>query len=214
MTEIIVPEMYGAVKEAIAAYKNELESLLQQEEQLNAELEEMQSKMVENNLSREVAGVSEKVYLLAENQEISSRSRLIESILEELQEEKHLLKVKYMDIYRTAAGEAEEVKRQFNINSILDRHLLALFTEITSIANQMKAQHMEIFDDMAEVFADERINTEYRNARYKFTRDGYKLSYFESRSDLLKKDHISYALSGYMHPTFENLKTKEAVSNG
>lgn len=213
MAEIMVPEMYTKTKEAIATYKVELVKLLQQEDQLKAELEILQDEIVENTLAKEVAGVSEKVYLLAENQEISSRSRIIESVLDELTEEKHLLKVKYMEIYRHTLGDDGAVSRQFNVNTIVDTHLSAMFSEITSIATQMRNQHMEIFDDMEEVFADERINQEYRNARYKFTRDGYKLPYFENRSNLLKKDHINYALGGYLHPDFSNMKPREAVSH-
>ena len=213
MAEIIVPDLFTETKKAIAAYKAEAEELQRQEDQLKAELEDLQNQMVENTLAKETAEVSEKIYLLTENNGISKRSRVTESVLDELQEEKHALKIKYMEIYQKATGEASAVKQQFNISNLVDRHLSAMFTEITSISNQMKQQYMEIYDDMAEVFADERINQEYRNARYKFTRDSYKLSYFENRSNILKKDHISYSLEGYFHPDFNSLKPKEAVSN-
>lgn len=206
--EIIVADLFVETKKAVAAYKVEAGLIEQQEEELNAEVEALQQELTENILSQENAGVSERVYFKIRGKEIAARSEIIHKVLDELEEEKHALKVKYLGIYRNSLGVDGAVSRQYNVNEMVDRHVYALFTEICSISKQMQEQNAAMYPDLSEVFADERINEEHRNARYGFTHDSYKMPYSEAKNAVIHKQDVFYALSGYMPPEIAIRKPK------
>lgn len=206
--EVIVPDLFVETKQAVAAYQAEMQLLNLQENELSAELEALKKEMTENILSQEYGTVSDKVHFKIRGKEISSRANIINSVLEELAEERHMLKLKYVSIYRQSLGVDGNVKRQFNGNEIVDRYLWEMLSELTSIGQQMGKQYREMYDDMAEVFQDEKVKKEIRNVQYTFTSESYRPEFWNNSNTVLHKQNVLLATGGSMPPNFK--KPKEA----
>lgn len=215
MTEkITVSDLFVEAKKAVTAYQAEVQLLEAQEEELTAELEVLQQEMIQNVLDQEGANVSDRVYLRMRGKEISVRSDIIATVLAELEEERHGLKLKYVSVFTAALAEDRKNSPSYSakVQEIVDGHLYAALEEVADISTQIAQQHSAVAGGINEVFLDEQANEVHRNLRYRFGWESYKPSFSNLGKTVMNRHHVDYATGGAIHPDFKSKKPK-AVSN-
>ncbi|MGG0788279.1 hypothetical protein ABE132_06005 [Peribacillus simplex] len=161
--ELKVKDLFVETKKVVNEYKKEAELLDQQEQELNAELEALQAEMTAIMMDMETAGVSDKIYLKIRQKEIVSKTKIIGTILEELQEEKSALTVKYAPAVKEAIGKDRKTKSQdnYDVTEIVNRHLYEMFKEVAEAGEAMQSQYRAIEHDVLDVFEDEAVKEQY-----------------------------------------------------
>lgn len=216
MTEkIIVPDLHVEAKKAVAAYQAEVQLLDAEEQELNAELELLQQEMTENMMAQEGANVSDRVYLRMRGKEISVRADIVASVLSELQEERHELKLKYVPIFDKAvsADSIGNPSYSTKIQDMVNSHIFAMLEEISDMSSQIKQQHNAISSGLNTVYQDAKVNEVHRNIRYRQDWERRKPAFFNNGKYVLDRYHVDAATNGYIHSDFKNKKPKEALSN-
>lgn len=215
MTEKIkIPNLYVETKKAVAAYQNEVHLLNAEEQELTAELDVLQQEMTENMLSQEGSNVSDRVQLRLRGKEISVRADIIATVLAELAEERHELKLKYIPIFASATTEDGKGVPSYSskIREIVDGHIYIMLEEIADMSAQLKQQHDDISDGLNEVYKDPKVNEVHRNIRYRMDWERSKPSFTNFGKIVLDRYHVDSATNGYIHVDFKNKQPKEAVS--
>lgn len=204
-----VKDLFVEVKKVIGTYKADAEVLEAQERELNADLEALQAELTANLLDSEGADVTEKVYLKIRQKEIVSKSEVIDTVLEELQEEKAQLKLEYVPKLREAKGKDGKVKAEYDANTIVDKYKYLMLSEIAEIGKDMQKQYYSIAPDLMDILDDPKVNEVYRNVKYQFTSDSYKPSYFEGNKTVVHREDIRLACSGNLPQGLKAPKEKD-----
>lgn len=209
--KVIVPDLYPETKKAVAAYQAEVHLLDSEEQELNAELELLQQEMAENMLSQEGANVSDRVYLRMRGKEISVRADIINTVLTELEEERHELKLKYVPIFGKSSLEDNKKSPSYSekVQELVDGYIYAMLEEIADMSGQVKQQHNAISVGVNEVYKDEKVNEVHRNLRYRQDWERSKPTFTNFGKYVLDRYHVDAATNGYIHSDFKNKKPKE-----
>lgn len=194
MANTKVKPLFKEAEKVIAAYKDEVQQLDNQEHELNAEHESLQAEMTANLLAQENAGVSDLVYLKIQAKEISQKSAIINVLLEELKAERIELKLKYVPLIRKSL--ATSPKSEYNATEIVERHKYEMLAEIAEIGKQMQSQYYEMAPDIAEIFEDEGVLKQYPRLKYHFSYDSYKPSFNWLDRNVVSKNEVTIACSG------------------
>ncbi|WKA56813.1 hypothetical protein [Planococcus shixiaomingii] len=214
--KIIVPDLYVESKKAVAAYQNEVQLLDAQEDELNAELELLQQELTQNIMDQEGANVSDRVYLRMRGKEISVRADIINSVLAELEEERHELKLKYVPIFGGAMAEDSKGKPSYSakVQEIMDCHLYTMLEEIADMSEQLRQQHDAISSGLNAVYQDSKVNEVHRNIRYRQDWERSKPNFYTIGKSVLDRYHVDAATNGYIHGDFKNKKPAKEATGG
>ena len=194
--EVKVKDLFVETKKVVAAYKEKVGELDQQEEELKAELETLEHDLTMNLLDQEGATLSERIYLKAQAKAINSKVEIIDTMLEELDEAKTALKIEYVPIYREVLQQDRKGFSQYNANEIVDHYRYQMLKEIADIGKQMQSQYNELAPDIFEVFQDPKVKENFRRIEYSFNRDHYKPSYSESIDTVISRYDVFNATGG------------------
>jgi len=194
MANTKVKPLFKEAEKVIAAYKDEVQKLDNQQQELNAELESLQSEMTANVLAQENASVSDLVYLKIQAKEINQKAKVIAVLLEEMKEERTELKLKYVPLIRKALGKSPV--NDYNATEIAERYRYHMLAEIAEIGKQMQSQYYEIAPEIAEVFEDEGVLEQYPRLKYQFTYANYtpRFSWFDK--SVVSKNEVFSACHG------------------
>lgn len=194
MNKVKVKPLFTEAKKALDAYKEEVAKLDEQERELKGELNVLQEEMTANLLSQESSSVSEIVYLKIEAKEITQKADIIKVLLEELQEDRTNLKLKYVPILRNALGEADT--SEYNANDIVERYRYKMLTEIADIGKQMQEQYREVAPDLQEVFQDSKVLERFPRLHYHYTYENYRPHFSWWNKNVVSKNDVHLACSG------------------
>ncbi|AOZ90684.1 hypothetical protein BK049_11875 [Bacillus xiamenensis] len=189
-----VKELFTEAKKVVEEYKAKAEELAEQEKELKADLEALQQEMTMNMLEQENAPVSERVYLKIRNKEIVSKAEIIDTLLEELEEERTALKLEYVPKYREALGKADI--QEYNATKIAEKYRYLMLKEISEIGRQMQEQYREIAPEIDEVFQDKGVLEQYPRLAYAYTYENYVPSFSWFENSVVSKNEVFSACRG------------------
>lgn len=196
MTEVKVKPLFTEAEKALAAYKEQVKKLDEQERELNAELATIEAEMTANVFAQENATVSESVYLKIQAKELVQRNEIIEVLLEELAEERSELKLKFVPVLREALGKTPY--HEYNATEIVERYRYMMLTEIADIGSQMREQFSEIAPDIREVFQDQKVKERYPRLAYSYDDGHYSPSFSWMTKSVVSKDEVFSACKGWL----------------
>lgn len=120
MVEVL--DLFKETRLVVAEYVAKSEGLEQQKQELKGELVALQSEMTAILLDQEGANLSERIYLKAQAKEINSRAEIINSMLEEIEDEKIALKMLFVPLLKPAQAKDGQVWAQYDANAIVDKY--------------------------------------------------------------------------------------------
>ncbi|MDM5450684.1 hypothetical protein [Peribacillus simplex] len=192
-------KLFNETEKVIAEYKERVNKLDLQEQELHAELNALQEEHTALILDQEGANLSERIYLKSQAKEVVGKSEIVNGMIEELGEEKAALRMEFTPLYKTALNEDIEAKvGKYNINSIVDKYRYEMISEIASMGKQMADQYHAIAPDIHELFEDEKVIEAFPQVRYSFNQDHWKPTYQEASKTVLNRNQVFEALGGYI----------------
>ncbi|AUO12331.1 hypothetical protein [Priestia megaterium] len=196
MTRVKVKKLFTETEKALAAYKEQVKKLDEQERELNAELSAIETEMTTNVLSQENATVHETVYLKIQAKELVQRTEIINVLLEELVEERSALKLEFVPVLREALGKTPH--HEYNATEIAERYRYMMLKEISDIGSQMREQFREVAPDIREVFQDEKVKERYPRLAHAYEDDRYSPSFSWMTKSVVSKDEVFSACKGWL----------------
>lgn len=194
MAEIKVKPLFTEAKKVIAAYKEEVQILDNQERELNAELSVLHEEMTTNLTEQETADVGTLVYLKIQAKEIDRKAEIIAVLLEELKEERKALKLKYVPLYRRALDRSHST--EYEATEIVERYKYQMLKEISEIGNQMRTQYYEIAPDIEELFQDKDVLEQFPRLSYTHTYNNHKPKFNWFNTSVISKSEVLTACDG------------------
>jgi len=193
-------DLFTYTKVAIAKYKEELKQLEARGEKLAEKLAAVQSEHTNNLLKLNgTTDVDEIIKLKFENINLVSNSKVINSLLESLDEEKSDLKIAHAPLFEVALkADMEARKGKYNANTIVDTMRYGMISSIADIGLKMQEQYFAIESDVKEVFDDVAVKETHVRIGRGFTPEQYRPSYNEFEKTVISKQDIFTAISGQM----------------
>ncbi|QFY71371.1 hypothetical protein CEQ83_02170 [Priestia megaterium] len=191
-----VKKLFTETEKALAAYKEQVKKLDEQERELNTELATIEAEMTANVFAQENATVSESVYLKIQAKELVNRNDIINVLLEELAEERSELKLKFVPVLREAL--AKTPYHEYNATEIAERYRYMMLTEIADIGGQMREQFSAIAPDIREVFQDQKVKERYPRLANAYEDDRYSPSFSWMTKSVISKDEVFSACKGWL----------------
>lgn len=191
-----VKPLFIETEKVLAAYKEEVSKLDEQERELNAELSTIEAEMTANVLAQESSTVHELVYLKIQGKKLVQRNEIINVLLEELAGERSALKLRFVPVLREALGKTPY--HEYNATEIAERYRYMMLTEIADIGSQMREQFREIAPDIREVFQDEKVKEQYPRLAHSFEDDRYRPSFSWMTKSVVSKDEVFSACKGWL----------------
>jgi hypothetical protein len=197
MPAVKVRKLFTETEKVVADYKERVSKIDQQENELNDELVALQNEMTANILDQESASVSEMVYLKIAAKEINHKTEIISVLLEELTEERTVLKLEFTPLYRTAIRSDMRNKTGYGATDIVEKYRYLMLREISEIGQQMNDQYRKIAPDIYEVFEDQAVREEFPRLEYVFNEDTFKPSFGWNSDAVVSKGDVFGACRGY-----------------
>ncbi|MFS0639190.1 hypothetical protein AB1K84_25280 [Mesobacillus foraminis] len=203
-------EVFSGTKEVIAKYQAEKSLLDEKEDHLNQYLRDLQNDHTANVVSQQnTTDISEVIYLQKQSKELVNESRIIESLLEDLEGERLQLKLRYAPLIQGAyEREMAKAQRQFDVNDEVDNLLYQLVLGISDYAHEVRKQHnamipiVEEFLDSGEVLeANKRFNQV-------FSHENGNLPYWQTNKTVLHREDIRLACGGNVPPEIRPKEVK------
>lgn len=194
MAETKVKPLFKEAKKVIAAYKEEVQKLDNQERELEAELSVLHREMTTNLTEQETADVGTLVYLKIQAKEINQKAEIINVLLEELKQERTALKLKYVPLIRQALGKSPYP--EYEATEIVERYKYQMLKEISEIGKQMRTQYYEISPDLEEIFHDKGVLEQFPRLAYTHTYDSYKPKFNWFNNSVVSKSDVLTACDG------------------
>lgn len=191
-----VKDLFVETKKVIEEYNKQAEALEAQEQELKGELEVLQAEMTAIMIDMETASVSDKVYLKIKQKEIVTKTEIIGTILEDLQEEKTALRLQFAPIYRQALRQDAVNRSGYSATEIAKKYRYMMLQEISEIGIQMQHQYNAIAPDIYEVFEDEAVRKEFPRLEYVFNSDQYTPSFGWFGDSVISKSDVYSAGRG------------------
>jgi roadblock/LC7 domain-containing protein len=197
MEQVKVINLFTETEKVIAEYKVRSEKLNQQESELNAELIVLQKEMTANMLAKESAAISELIYLKIQGVDIVTKTEIINTLLEELAEERTDLKIEYVPVYQEALkNDRQSFAGMYSANEIVNKYRYQMLKEIADIGKQMQGQYTAIAPEIMDVFEDAAVKEKFPRIEYLFNRDHYKPVYGESINTVVHRNDVFLATGG------------------
>ncbi|MGM0922863.1 MAG: hypothetical protein ACQEWW_16890 [Bacillota bacterium] len=191
-----VKDLFIETKKVVADYQAEAYKLDEQERELKAELVALQEQHTANLIDQEGSSISERVYLKIQGKEIVQKSEIISSLLEELEEERTALKLKFTSIYQEALKKDRITLGQYDVTELAKKYRYQMLSEIAEIGKEMQKQYHAIAPDIEEVFEDPTVQENNPTITNSFHADQYKpgLSWFDK--SVVSKNEVFSAVRG------------------
>jgi hypothetical protein len=196
MAQIKVKKLFTETEKVIAAYKDEVQKLDNQERDLNAELESLQAEMTANVLAQENGSVSDLVYLKIQAKEINQKAEVVAVLLEELKADRTELKLRYVPLLRSSQSVDGKVRAEYDINAIVDKYKWLMFTEIAGIGKQVLNQYSTIAPDLMEILDDKEVTKVHPRVMNQFSSESYKPTFWQDIKTVVHREDIRLACSG------------------
>jgi acyl-CoA-binding protein len=192
-------KIFNETEKVIAEYKERVNELELQEQELQVELNALQEEHTALVLDQENANLSEKIYLKSQAKEVVGKSEIVNGMIEEIEEEKAALRMEFTPLYKKALDKDSQAKvGKYNINSIVDKYRYEMMEEIAGMGKQMADQYHAIAPDIHELFKNEKVIEAFPQVRYGFNQDHWKPTYEELTKNILSRNQVNEALSGYV----------------
>lgn len=194
MAKVEVKDLFVETKKVVAAYKEKVKELDQQERELNAELMVLQEELTNILLDQEGATASEMIYFKIQAKEINQKTDIIKVLLEELAEERTALKLEFVPKYREALNKT--TVSEYDATKIAEKYRYLMLKEISDIGKQMQKQYYEIAPDIDEVFGDSKVLEQYPRLAYSFTYENAMPSFSWFETSVVSKNEVFSACRG------------------
>lgn len=189
-------DIFRNTKAAIGNYDNELKLIKERETELKKQLNELQTKLTENLLLLDSEkSVTKVIELKKQNHGFVQDSKMIESLLEEIQEDKTSLKLQYAPIYKKALREDSTEANQYNVNPLVNQMKYEMLKAVADLGVEMKRQYFEINHDVQEVFEDSEVQAVI-HPKPRFDFENYTPRYSEFSPTVIAKGDVFSAVSG------------------
>jgi len=198
MEKVEVENLFVETEKVIAAYKEKVEKIDQQERELNAELYALQDEMTANILDQESASISEQIYLKIQAKDINKKVEIINVLLEELAEERTVLKLEFVPLYQKAIQLDRKIVSEYEATSIVNKYRVLMLLEIADLGNQIQSQYWSIAPDIHEIYRDSAVTEKYPRLAYAFSDETYKPSFSWFEKSVVSKDEVFSATRGVL----------------
>jgi hypothetical protein len=189
-------KLFKATKQAVADYKESVALLDKREVVLHEELETLQHQHTKLLLDQQgVTDVSDIIYMRKQGKEISDDIKVIQSLLEEVNEEKKALKIANGTAFREALLNDRKEVEKYNINHMVNNVRYELLKSIADLSQAMTNQYEEISSDIGEVLSDGNVMAAHPRIEYVAHSDNFLPTYGESMPNVITKNDIFAARS-------------------
>ena len=189
-------DLFKYTKEAIKGYNDELKFIEEREAELKRQLTELQTKLTQNLIAIDTErDVKNVISVKKENYELSQDSKIIEALLEEIDENKTELKLHYVPIYKQALIEDSKRTNQYQVNPLVDEVKYEMLNAIADLGAEMKRQYFEIYGDVQEVYGDSKVQ-EFIHPRPRLDIERFTPVYGEASPIVISKNEVFSAVSG------------------
>lgn len=198
-------DLFKNTSATITDYKNELKKLEEKENQLKERLQVLQTSHTENTIALASEGeVNAIIALKRENNDLNNDSKIINSLLEGIEEEKSSLKIRYAPLYNQALrNDMADRQGKYNANKIVDVMRYEMLKAIVDIAKEMRKQYHEVSPDVLDLFEDKAV-IESLVHKLRLNEDHYKPTYGEMFNTVISRQDIFAAVGGSMPQKFKN----------
>lgn len=198
-------------KVAVAVYKAELQLLEDRGEKLAEKLATIQQSHTDNLLKLDsCTDVDEIITLKFENINLVSNSKVINSLVEGLAEEKTELKIKHAPLFETALREDGNARKgKYSANQIVDTMRYGMISAVADIGKEMQSQYFAIEADVKDLFDDVAVQEVHVRIGRGFTAERFQPTYSEFDKTVVSRQDIFTAASGQMPP---NLRKPEGAA--
>lgn len=204
-----VKDLFVETKKVLEDYKKQAEAINQQEQELKQELSILHSEMEAIYLDLETADLSEKIYLKMKVKEITNKAEIIETILEELNEERTALKLKYTPVLKESLAQDRKGHGEYNATEIVEKYKYIMLAEIAELGKAMQKQYHSIAPEVMEIFEDSTVKEHFPRLYYAFYQEQYTPSLQWANEAVVHKNEIFLAKDGRLP---ENLKQPKDVN--
>ncbi|MTH53524.1 hypothetical protein GKZ89_08845 [Bacillus mangrovi] len=198
MEQSEVKDLFTETKTVIVAYKAQVEELDKQEQELKADLEELQLEMTGNILEQEIAPISECIYLKIKNKEIVSKAEIIGTLLEELSEDRTALKLSFVPLLQQTLREDRKVINEYEATKVAEKYRYLMLKEIAETGKQCQSQFSAVAPDIYEVFEDQAVKEEFPRIEYSFHQDQYRPFFGWFEPSVVSKNDVNSATRGVL----------------
>ncbi|USK27363.1 hypothetical protein LIT32_18010 [Bacillus sp. CMF21] len=195
--------LFTATQEVLNAYEKEKAVLEKRGKDLNERIAELTERHATTLIDRESASdnTSDYIYLSKELASIDEEMRIILSLQEQLAGQFTALKQKHAPMIRETYSKDMAVKREFDVNSLVDYVRYELVKSIADYANAVREQDAKIMPLIYDEFLDdEQLMQENKSFKRTFDFDRHKLSYSEASKSVISRDNINWACGGNIAP--------------
>ncbi|MEW8980848.1 MAG: hypothetical protein AB2388_03745 [Bacillus anthracis] len=191
-----VKDLFVETKKVVNEYKEKVEVLNQEEQELQAELAALQEEMTAILLDQENANLSERIYLKAQANGINSKVEIIHSMLEELDEKRTALKLAYVPAFQDVLRKERSTSNEYDMTELAIRHRFELLTEIAGVGKQFQKQYHAIAPDIYEVFGDPKVKEEFPRLEHSFNQEQYQPFFTWFETSVVSKNEVFSATRG------------------
>ncbi|MCT1905266.1 hypothetical protein [Oceanobacillus sojae] len=202
--------MYSATAKVLADYEAEKADLEKRGDELNERLNELQHLHAETLLKREEEkNTAEYVKLSKQLKDADDEVQIIQSLQEQLSEDKLQLKQKYVPLIRSSHGKDTSARNALDVNYVVEDVIYELMSGIADFSNTVRKENDKVIGTIRDEFLDDRQLME-NNKVFKRQFDyGVGLSYSSTLPNVLNKHQVNYATAGNIHPEIRKPQAKE-----
>ncbi|PFQ93183.1 hypothetical protein COK28_07105 [Bacillus cereus] len=177
-----IKDLFVETKKIVAEYKEKIEALNHEEQELKTELEALKEEMTAILLDSEGANLSERIYLKAKAKGINSKLDIVHFMLEEVNEKRSALKLAYVPVLQDVLRKDRSSANEYDVTELAIRHRYELLTEVAGVGKQFQQQYHAIAPEIYEVFEDAKVKEEYPRLEHSFNQEQYQphFSWFET----------------------------------
>jgi len=198
--------LFKNTKESIKSYNDEVKFIEAREEELKKQLNDLQQELTQNLMALETEKeVSKVIAIKKDNYNYNQDSKIIEALLEEIEEDKIELKLRYVPKYKQSLNEDMKRTNSYPVNPLVDQIKYEMLKAIADIGAEMKRQYYEVYHDVQEVYEDNKVK-EFIHPKPRLDIERFTPIYGQSFPTVISKNEVFSAVSGNMPSKSKGVK--------
>lgn len=171
-----IKELFPQTKKLLNDYQDHKQTLLNEYDQLQMELENTSQQIANILLNKDAAVLSEQIQMNLDHKHLVEKLEVLGVMMETNEEKQGQLKVHYAGLLKDARKEERAILREYDANEIIDRHKAAMLNEIAAIGSQTTEQYRNLLPSILEIIDCEEVK-EIHPRSYMLFQEPYLMPY-------------------------------------